>query len=136
MKLRIIKIEEFKGNDKPKVYYAIQKKFLFIWLFYKIRKIHCPEFYPRFFSIYKSSTWFVLEEDARQFLNKIKNPFREKYKGQKISVVFTNSLTPFYITWSLNNALFGESGFQYATDIEDLKSMIDKRKIKRKISLI
>lgn len=146
IKYRILKVETTNGNGETSVYYKIQKKFLFWFFDYGItthyhthtdssavfidKPIHIAHLTKRIFL-------FRTESEAKEYLQKIENPFFEKYKGDLIGRVFDDSRwTDTYINYSYYRRWAGGLGYEFAYTLEELKKKIDRRKTQTKISVV
>lgn len=146
MDFRIIRKEETNGNGESKVYFLIQKKFLFWWFSYGIKthyftytnwNAHLRNMPTHMAHITKRLFLFNSEGKAKEVLTKIQNPFTEKYKGENIGIVFhDNTLEDVYINWSYSGSWYGGHGYEHSTTLDGLKALIDRRKVKTKISVV
>jgi len=150
MKFRIIKRETTKGTGESENQFLIQKKFLFWWFNYKF-KIHYSTYRYKvgdfripfnnipneMARITKRVFSFNSEVKAKRFLNKIKKPFYEKYKGNRIGIVFDeNTLEDVYVNWSYSGPCISGYGYEFSKSLYRLKEMIDKRDVKTKVSIV
>jgi len=146
-KFRIIKLKVSNSlGETVTIYYKIQKKFLFWFFDYKI-KIHYFIIYENGFGekniplaiLTNRVILFETEEKAKECLNKIKNPFIEWYKGNKIVKCFSDNynLTDCFINKSYHEYKFGgENGYEFSNNLAELKNSIDRRIIKTEVSII
>lgn len=134
---RIIKID-----DGYKVRYRIQKKFIYWFLFCGITENYF-RYNGRALLIYRKYEYDSLEM-AQQVLEKIKKPLNLTYKGNKIIMVFGDiqdglrikTLSDIFINKSRAKYWNGNWTYEYSESLDQLKSMIDKRTSKRKITII
>lgn len=134
---RIIKIEE--ANN---IYYRIQKKFL-IWYFACGFIENYFRHNGRALLIYRRYDFTSLET-AQYVLEKIKNPFKCVYKGNKIIRVFGDiqdglmikPLGDIFINKSHTRYWNNSLTYEYSENLDELKRMIDKRTSKKKITII
>lgn len=145
-KFRIVKSETTNGKGETRSHYKIQKKFLF-WFFDYGIKTHYHTYddlnahhrnMPNHMAIMTKRIFiFDTEAMAKEYLNKIENPFVEWYKGDKIIRVFNeNQWTDVYINKSYWGSWSAGIGYEYSNTLAGLKEMIDKRKTKTKISVV
>lgn len=144
-KFRIVKSETTNGKGETRSHYKIQKKFLF-WFFDYGIKTHYYTYtdwnaghrnMPTHMAhITKRIFQFNSEEMAKEYLQKIENPFWETYKGDLIGKVFDdNSWKDTYINYSYSGSWSGGHGYEFSNTLDGLKEMIDRRKTKTKISV-
>lgn len=134
---RIIKIE-----DADNVHYRIQKKFL-IWYFFCGIIENYFRYKGRALLIYKRYEFDSLET-AQHVLEKIKNPIKYTYKGNKIIRVFGDvqdglrikPLGDIFINKSHTKYWNGSLTYEFSESLDQLNSMIDKRTLNRKITII
>ncbi len=144
-KFRIIKVEAINGKNDTKVHYIIQRKFL-LWFFnygitihyftYTDWNAHYRNMPCHMAMLTKRVLLFDTKSIAIEYLNKIKNPFVERYKGNKIIRVFDDKGNDIYINKSYQGVWSGGVGYEYSNSIEEIKRMIDQRKVKTKITII
>jgi hypothetical protein len=143
---RIIKTETIRGSGDTKTTYKIQKKFLF-WFFDHGIKSHYYT-YTDWGAIHKGIPThmaliterifiFNTEVKAREYLNKIKNPFKERYMGDLIVRAFDDDTwADVYINLSYYGRFNGDKGYEYSKSLDGLKEKIAHRKTKTKISTL
>lgn len=137
MPYRIIKIE-----CADRVSYRIQKKILFWYFFCGIIENYFRHNNMALL-IYRKYEFDSLEM-AQQVLEKIKNPLNLTYKGNRIIRVFGDiqdglrikPLGDIFINKSNAKYWNGNWTYEYSESLDQLKSMIDKRTSKRKITII
>lgn len=127
-KYRIIEETEFVSGEESKTRFYIQEKFLTMW--FNISLTFVSYLVGDKVVISKEEPKFTRESDAKKILEKIKNPIKEVYKGCTLERIFDNEFNDCYInrdnrSWTSN----GESKFEGARTIEELKRNIDKRDI-------
>lgn len=134
---RIIKIE-----DRRKTYYRIEKKFLIWWLSARITEMYFE--YNRMALITDRRYDYFSLEQAQNILNKIKNPYVEIYKGNKITRIFGDvidglskrRLGDIYINKNHTGSWKGSCTYEFSDTISGLKEIIDNRTYKRKTTII
>lgn len=134
-KYRIIEETEFVSGEKSKTRFYIQEKFLTMW--FNISLTFVSYLVGDKVVIIKEEPKFTRESEAKKILEIIKNPIKEIYKGCTLERIFDNEFNNFYInrdnrSWTYN----GESKFEGARTIEELKRKIDKRDISHSYRII
>jgi|SRR6478735_2026890 len=132
-KFRIVKEETLNGNNEIiSTWYKIQKRFLYWYFDYSIT-IHYTTVTEQNTKPYemallkKYKMLYKTEDRAIEVLNKIKNPYVENYKGNKIISVFNFKCDETYINKSYYDIWAGLNGYEFSSSLLDLKEMIDKR---------
>lgn len=142
-KFRIIKKESINGLGEYSSYCLIQKKFLFWWFNYKIERVFSESVdYNESPSHVALVTGRIIRFDtqdwAKKNLDKIVNPFRERYKGNLIERLFLDhKMTDVFINHSYcrYGSRFGPY-YEYAHSLEHLKKIIDERTIETKTTVV
>lgn len=136
-KYRIVKIE-----DRQQTYFRIQKKFLFWWVGCSVQEKYF-EYHGMALVSWRNFDYYSLEQ-AERILSKIKNPFEEIYKGNRIVRVF-GSVVKDYVTHHLEDVYINKSNYgfwngsltyEWSETIEGLKTKIDNRTSKKKVTII
>lgn len=144
-KYRILEKTITDGTGKSDVIYFFQKRFL--WYFWIPCRIDVVDFDhydynydPPHVCVFSDHFYnFQTKEDAMEILEKVKNPYKETYKGAKIRRIFSKgSLNDIYVNESKKRILpFGYAiGYEFSESLDQLKKMVDNRKITKKIKVI
>lgn len=136
-KYRIIKIE-----DAGTLRYRVQRRLLFWFVTCGLIENYFRRD-GRALLIYRKYDFASLEL-AELVLERIKNPFKEKYKGNKIIRVFGDvqvglqilPMGDIFINLSNTKYWNGRLTYEYAENLDQLKRIIDSRTTKIKISII
>lgn len=154
---RLIKQEEIDGNGNIETLFIIQKKYFFChfifqrkyflgWANCLYRAIDYNYFgvtpgrtydYVRadlyyYDAIFKSEKW------AKHVLNRLKKPFYEKYKGERITRVFGKNWDDVYVNLSRYDWDGHSRGYEHSYSLDKLKKYINERKVevKTRISVV
>lgn len=134
-KYRIIEETEFVSGEKSKTRFYIQEKFLTMWFKVSLKFVYYK--ISDRFVIHEDKPLFIKESDAKEILNKIKNPIKEIYKGCVLEKVFDDNFTDFYINNNNRKTISnGLKAFEGAKTIEELKKKIDKRDITHRYRIL
>ena len=134
-KYRIIEETEFVSGEKSKTRFYIQEKFLTMWFKVSLKFVHYK--ISDRFVIHEENPLLMKESDAKEILNKIKNPIKEIYKGCVLERVFDDEFNDFYINNNNRKTISnGVETFEGAKTIEELKKKIDKRDITHRYRII
>lgn len=139
---RIVKIEKLDAvyKDRMDISFKIQQKFLWWWF---DRPIKCCYFHSgpnggitSNAIIEKRNFIFRDTDNANKFLEKyIINPFVEHYKKNKIiRIPQTYNREDIYI--NISKFYSNYNGYEYAYSLNELKTKIDRRTTKPKLSVI
>lgn len=136
MKYRIIKIEKQTNTGKADVHFKIQRKIFFFWVDVALTCHYhtITQWYAQPVNGALLARRIFLYDSlgrAKEMLEKVLNPIKFKYKGERIERVFSDhGLSDVFINRS--HYRYGDMDFtkhyEHADSLERLKQLIDARK--------
>lgn len=128
MQFRIVRVDKIKGSGAIDSTFTIQRKVLFWWVNHSVKICYLNSIWA---SIDRATPQFGTKEEAVEFLEKVKNPFYEEYKGNRIvRMPEIGKFKDMYLNLSYSRHEYQETEYEYSHSLSKLKEMIDKRVVK------